>query len=174
MPSQGTYHVPVTHEYVIGLGGRIDPRTSGPTETTRTAIGWAADRVLAVGTDDLVRAISRGDSTFLDLHGCEVTALPEDLGRAAALVREATPGTDPDLDVGTLLRNAGLLGLEAYLEVGSPADLAFWGHDPSASLALGAGDGPPERRLVAVVRGGAFTDGDEHRGPFPRPDDTEG
>ena len=174
MPIHGHYHGPVTHEYVIGLGGRIDPRTAAPAETTRTAIGWAADRVLAVGTDDGVRAISRGNSTFLDLHGCVVTALPEDLERADALVREATAGSVPGLDVGTLLMDAGLLGQEATLEPGSPADLAFWCRDATVNMPISAAHGPPGLRLVAVVRGGAFTEGDEHRGPFPPRDIAEG
>jgi hypothetical protein len=164
----------MTHEYVIGLGGRIDSRTSGPAQTTRTAIGWAADRVLAVGTDDLVRAISRGDSTFLDLHGCVVTALPADLERADALVREATAGIDADLNVGALLLGAGLLGREATLEPGAPADLAFWGAGSASTIHVGAAHEPEGLRLVAVVRGGAFTEGDEHRGPFPRHDEAEG
>ena len=103
-----------------------------------------------------------------------VTALPEDLERADALVREATTGIDPDLDVGALLMDAGLLGPDASLEPGAPADLAFWGAGPASTVHIGAANGPPGRRLVAVVRGGAFTEGDEHRGPFPRPDDTEG
>lgn len=106
----------MTHEYVIAVGGRIQ-RTADEPEAA-TAIAWAADRVLAVGPDELVRAISRGDSTFLDLGGCVVTA---------------APGADGD-----------------DLEPGSPADLDFW-------------DGP---RIVARVRAGRFTEGDEHRGPF--------
>lgn len=66
-----------------------------------------------------MRAISRGDSTFLDLDGAVVTAL------------------DPP----------------TLLEPGAEADLAFWrdGDDP-----------------IAVVRAGAFTEGDEHAGPFRR------
>jgi hypothetical protein len=63
----------VTHEYVIAIGGRI-AGAHGVDGRVATAIAWAADRVLAVGSDDAVRAISRGDSTFLDLGGCAVTA----------------------------------------------------------------------------------------------------
>lgn len=114
----------MTHEYVIGIGGRIagtDPG-AGPAPT---AIAWAADAVLAVGSDETVRAISRGDSTFVDLDGCTVTA--------------GEHGT--------------------VLEPGAPADLDFWA-DP------GGADG--DRRLVASVRAGAFTEGDEHCGPFRR------
>ena len=106
----------MTHEYVIAVGGRIHVMGDEPEATT--AIAWAADRVLAIGSDELVRAISRGDSTFLGLGGCLVTA---------------APGGD-----------------SRELEPGSPADLDFW-------------DGP---RIVARVRAGRFTEGDEHRGPF--------
>ena len=106
----------MTHEYVIGVGGRI--RTVDGLDRGATSIAWAADRVLAVGPDDLVAAISRGDSTFLDLRGCLVTAASGDDGGA--------------------------------IEPGSLADLDFW-------------DGP---RIVARVRAGRFTEGDEHRGPF--------
>lgn len=107
----------MTHEYVIATGGRIigaDPSVA----TTATAIAWAADRVLAVGSDEAVRAISRGDSTFIDLDGCAVSALDG----------------------------------SATLEPGSPADLEF--RRPGSS------------DVVATVRAGAFTAGDEHRGPF--------
>ena len=41
------------------------------------------------------------------------------------------------------------------LEPGAAADLAFWRAD-----AVGA-------HLIAAVRDGAFTEGDEHYGPFP-------
>ena len=148
---------------MIGLGGRIEPRRPGPGGTAPTAIGWAADRVLAVGSDDVVRSISRGDSTFLDLGGCVVTALPDDTGRAEALVHEATVPGGSDLDLGALLIGAGLLDPDAALEPGSPADLAFWG---AGSPSSGPG-GLPVRRLVAVVRDDAFTEGDGHQGPFP-------
>jgi hypothetical protein len=107
----------MTHEYVIATGGRIlgtDPSGGA----AATAIAWAADRVLAVGSDAAVRAISRGDSTFIDLDGCAVRAL----------------------DASTTL------------EAGSSADLEF--RRPGSS------------EVIAVVRAGAFTVGDEHRGPF--------
>ena len=152
----------MTHEYVIGLGGRIEPHGLGPSDTAPTAIGWAADRMLAVGSDDVARSISRGDSTFLDLGGCVVTALPDDTGRAEALVREASVAGGSDLDLGALLIGAGLLDPDAALEPGSPADMAFWGASPGSS----GPDGRPALRLVAIVRDGAFTEGDEHRGPF--------
>lgn len=142
----------MTHEYVIAVGGRVEPHRPRRGGVAPTAIGWAADRVLAVGSDDVVRSISRGDSTFIDLGGCAVTALPGDLARADALVRETSPEAGPQIDVGALLVDAGLLDHRSLLEPGAPADLAFW--------KTGSG-------LIAIVRHGAFADGDEHRGPFP-------
>jgi predicted amidohydrolase YtcJ len=119
----------MTHEYVIALGGRI--RVSAhevPGEAPASAIAWAADRVLAVGSDDAVTSISRGDSIFLDLGGSVVTTSPAD-------------GADE-------------------LEPGSLADLDFWDADPS--------DPAGRPIIVASVRAGAFTQGDEHCGPFRR------
>jgi len=63
----------MTHEYVVALGGVIVGAVDADGEPA-TAIAWAADRILAVGHDGPVRAISRGDSTFLDLAGWLVTA----------------------------------------------------------------------------------------------------
>jgi hypothetical protein len=84
----GLYDGYVTHEYTIAVGGRIGPLGLGRTEVRDTAIAWAADSVLAVGSDDAVSSISRGDSTFLDLGGSLVTALPADLERAKALIED--------------------------------------------------------------------------------------
>jgi uncharacterized Zn-binding protein involved in type VI secretion len=98
----------MTHEYVIATGGLIlgaDP-TAG---ASATAIAWAADRVLAVGSDEVVRAISRGDSTFIDLDGCAVTRHGYERG-----LEPLEPGP---------------------LEPGSPADLAFWAGDPPRIVA---------------------------------------
>jgi len=112
----------MTHEYVIAVGGHVRGATSG--RQPATAIAWAADRVLAVGPDDVVSAISRGDSIFLDMGGCVVTPATGDV--------------------------------TGDLEAGSPADLDFWDPDPQ------------RRTIVARVRGGRFSDGDEHCGPFSR------
>jgi hypothetical protein len=147
----------MTHEYVIAYNGRVEPRGHEPA----TAIGWAAEAVLAVGSDEVVRAISRGDSTFIDLDGCIVTPLPADLERALDLVRTTT---DPGFDIGHMLLKEGLLETTS-LEAGSAADLAFWGPGPDPV-------GPDDRivlRLLASVRQGHFTEGDDHRGPFPAP-----
>lgn len=138
----------MTHEYIIATNGHIEPSTLDEDEAT--ALGWADDAVIAVGPDDVVRAISRGDSTFLDLCGCLVTPLPDAPSHADSLVREER-ATGPD--VARLLVEAGLLSGDATLEPGAPADLAFW----------------DETGLVAIVRGGRFTDSDDRRGPFPSP-----
>ena len=152
----------MTHEYVITLGGRIEPRGRGDGEAIPTALAWAADRVLAVGSDDAVRSISRGDSTFMDVGGCIITPLPDDPARAEALIRAASPRAAPDVDLGALLIDTGSLDPTAVLEPGSPADLAFW---ETGSESSGSGRAP-DLRLIAIVRGGHFSEGDEHRGPF--------
>ena len=136
----------MTHLYVIAVGGRVEP-VPGQAKVP-TAIGWAAEAVLAVGADEEVRSISRGDSSFVDISGCTVTALPTDIDRAVAAVASRAAGSG----LGSTLAQARLLGPDPVLATGSPADLAFWSGD----------------RLVAVVRAGAFTEGDEHFGPFPR------
>jgi predicted amidohydrolase YtcJ len=151
----------VTHEYVIALGGRILASPADPDAPPPTAIAWAADRVLAVGSDADVRAISRGDSTFLDLGGCVVTPLPEDVSLAEEALRQAIRA-DPSVDLVAALAAAGLVDSDAGLEPGSPADLAVWNTDPG-SVPAAAGT-----RVIAEVRAGAFTEGDEHSGPLSR------
>ena len=140
----------MSHQYVIALNGHIEPDPGGDSE--ETAVAWAAEAILAVGPDDVVRAISRGDSTFLDLCGCLVTPLPDAPSHADSLVREKRAGA---ADIARVLVESGLLSAEASLEPGAPADLAFW----------------DEGGLVAIVRGGHFSDGDPHRGPFPAASD---
>lgn len=153
----------MTHEYVIALGGIVvgaDP-AAGPAPT---AIAWAADRVLAVGPDADVRSISRGDSTFIDLLGCAVTPVPSDPAAAEALLRSLV-AAGRSFDPARALAQAGLIESPAILETGAPADLAFWSADPAAVPAQSAAT----LRIVATVRAGAFTEGDEHRGPFQSP-----
>jgi predicted amidohydrolase YtcJ len=67
----------VTHEYTILLGGTVIPGGGAP---DATAIAWAHDSVLLVGSDESVRAISRGDSHFVDLGGRFVVPLGAPLG----------------------------------------------------------------------------------------------
>jgi hypothetical protein len=153
----------MTHEYVIALGGRIlgsggsrVDGAAGDADGTRdiaTAIAWAADRILAIGTDDAVSSISRGDSTFLDLDGCGVTGIPRDLEAAEAAARGAWERGDR-ADLASMLVAAGQPDPIDNLEVGAPAELAIWAPDPP--------------RVVALVRAGAFTTGDAHAGPLRR------
>lgn len=65
----------MTHEYTLLSGGRV---IRGASQPDATAIAWAADTVLAIGTDEEVRAISRGDSHFVDLAGLTVVPLTAD------------------------------------------------------------------------------------------------
>ena len=72
----------MTHEYIIALGGRVHAVGAADAEMEpATAIAWAADHVLAIGPDEMVRGISRGDSIFLDLDGCVVTAAEDEAAR---------------------------------------------------------------------------------------------
>lgn len=65
----------MTHLYVILLGGTV---VRGGDAPDATALAWAGDTVLAVGTDAEVRTISRGDSTVVDLDGATVFPLHGD------------------------------------------------------------------------------------------------
>lgn len=83
----------MTHEYTILLGGTV---ISGGGAPDATAIAWAHDTVLLVGSDEDVRAISRGDSHFIDLVGRFVVPLGEPLGagsQADLAVFEKDPRT---------------------------------------------------------------------------------
>jgi len=150
----------VTHEYVIATGGIVLPRRGG-TDQPATALAWAADRVLAVGSDAMVRAISRGDSMFLDLRGCAVTTAPLDQSRAEALARALVAAGHGDALV-ERLADVGLIDDPGPPDVGASAELAFWNADPSRLDPSEAAS----LRMLAIVHGGAFTEGDEHRGPF--------
>jgi hypothetical protein len=90
----------MTHEYTIATGGVIAGTPTGPGIQPATAIAWAADTVLAVGTDAEMRALSRGDSIFLDLAGATICATRPVGGPLAT-------GDPADLDVraadGTLI-----------------------------------------------------------------------
>ena len=90
----------MTHLYTVLHRGTV--LCSG--EVPASAICWAADIVLAIGTDAEVSAITRGDSEFCDLRGAFVIPLAAD--------------AEPRWPV------------EATLEVGGPADLAILDGDP--------------------------------------------
>jgi len=62
----------VTHEYTLLLGGRVIRGGDAP---EATAIAWAADTILVIGSDEEVRSISRGDSRFVELGGATVIPL---------------------------------------------------------------------------------------------------
>ncbi len=66
----------MTHQYTLLLGGTVMP---GGGQPDVSAIAWAEQIVLALGTDDEVRAISRGDSHFVGLAGMVVVPLGEKL-----------------------------------------------------------------------------------------------
>lgn len=59
----------MTHRYTVLVGGTVLPSQDG---RSATAIAWAEGVVLAVGTDEQVRGVSRGDSHVIDLHGAFV------------------------------------------------------------------------------------------------------
>src|SRR5215203_7195488 len=91
----------MTHRYTILIRGRIIP---GGDEPEVSAIAWAADTLIALGSDDIVLGASRGDSYMIDLQGATVVALDE--GQDVVWPSEAT------------------------LEVGGPADLMVLQGDP--------------------------------------------
>jgi hypothetical protein len=95
------YPSTVTHEYTILTGGLVLP---GPEGSACSAIAWADAVILAIGADEEVRAISRGDSHFHELRGMAVVPL-------GAGDRIHWP---PD----------------GRLEVGGPADMALLDGDP--------------------------------------------
>ncbi|MEO7333384.1 MAG: hypothetical protein ABIZ71_05530 [Gemmatimonadales bacterium] len=118
----------MTHEYTLLVGGVV---IRGGDEPDATAIAWAADTVLAIGSDAEVRAISRGDSHFSELLGATVIPLGG--------------GGEPRWPT------------DATLEVGGPADLAVLRVDPRAAGGPGSGDGPLE--TLALIRGGRVVTG---------------
>jgi predicted amidohydrolase YtcJ len=91
----------MTHRYTLLIRGTV---ISGRDEPDVSAIAWAADTVIALGSDDDVRGTSRGDSHIIDLGGASVVALGE--GPDARWPPSAT------------------------LEVGGRADLAVLESDP--------------------------------------------
>jgi predicted amidohydrolase YtcJ len=90
----------VSHLYVILRGGTVVP---GPGEPDATAIAWARDTILIVGSDEDATGISRGDSDFHELEGSVVVPL------------DASGRPDP---------------VGGVLEIGGQADLAVLDADP--------------------------------------------
>jgi predicted amidohydrolase YtcJ len=91
----------MTHEYVIVIGATV---VRGTGEPDATAIAWAHGTILAIGSDEEVTAISRGDSAVCTLDGAVVIPLDG--------------GDDPTWPTSRELR------------VGGPADLAVLAADP--------------------------------------------
>jgi predicted amidohydrolase YtcJ len=116
----------VTHRYTLLIGGTV---ISGRDEPDASAIAWAADTVIALGTDDEVRGASRGDSYVVDLGGASVVALSE--GPDARWPPDAT------------------------LEVGGRADLAVLESDPR----IAGPRAQHRRSALALVRGGRVVAG---------------
>jgi predicted amidohydrolase YtcJ len=132
----------VTHEYTILFGGTVV--TGGNGEPDATAVGWAEDTVLAIGTDAEVRAMSRGDSTFVDLRGAFVVA------RTAEVETADGPGDG----AGDAWQTA------AGLEVGSRADLVVLDGDPRQSSAdRPDAPGTQRVRVLAIIRAGRLVAG---------------
>jgi len=129
----------MSHQYTIATRGVV--LSTGLTPNP-TALAWADGTVLAVGDDAAVRALSRGDSTFVDLAGRAVSA-----------------GTDPDTAVdrlrGAVASGAAGTAADALprLEPGSPADLLIWSSDPRRLEPADAAS----LSVVGVVRGGRLS-----------------
>lgn len=56
----------MTHEYTLLVGGVVRPGGGAP---EATALAFAHDTVLAVGSDAAIHGISRGDSRVVELRG---------------------------------------------------------------------------------------------------------
>ena len=126
----------MTHEYTVATGGLV---LGGGTGAKATALAWAEDTILAVGDDATVRAVSRGDSTFVDLAGRAVSA-GRDAVEATRRLRAAVRTGSSELDL-------------EELEPGTAADLLIWSHDPRALAPKEA----EQLHVVATVVGGRLS-----------------
>jgi predicted amidohydrolase YtcJ len=131
----------MTHEYTVATNGFV---LGGAGSGRATALAWAEDTILAVGDDATVRAVSRGDSTFVDLAGRAVSAGQDAAGATARLRASVRAGSaGPGLEA---------LGLDE-LEPGSAADLLIWSHDPRTL----APEDAEQLQVVATVVGGKLS-----------------
>ncbi len=119
----------MTHQYTLLLGATILP---GLDARPASAIAWAEGTVLAIGSDDEVLSISRGDSTIVRTRRAWIVPLGA----------EPEPTWPPD----------------ATLDVGGSADLAVLDGDPrrpgEAAPASGTRPG-----VIALVRNGRIVAG---------------
>jgi hypothetical protein len=132
----------VSHLYTLLVGGTVITNDGTPDVT---ALAWAADTLLALGSDDEVRAISRGDSRVVELGGAYVVPLGGGLDAA----------WPPP----------------AVLAVGGPADLDIVAADPRRSVGARAGGTVGRPPAIAIVRGGRVVSG---RLPGTRAGDVHG
>ena len=116
----------MTHRYTLLVGGTV---ISGRDEPDASAVAWAEDTVIALGSDDDVRTISRGDSHLIDLDGAWVVPL----------------GEAPD----------ACWPPHATLEIGGLADLAVVEDDPRR---LDTPE-PRRLPAIALIRGGRVVAG---------------
>jgi predicted amidohydrolase YtcJ len=116
----------VTHRYTLLVGGTV---ISGRDEPDASAIAWAEDTVIAIGSDADVAGISRGDSHRFDLAGAHVLPL----------------GDGPEARWPTA----------ATLEIGGRADLAVVRDDPRRIDAPEV----RQLRAKALIRGGRVVAG---------------
>ena len=116
----------MTHLYTLLVGGVVLP---GRDEPAVSAIAWADGTIIALGSDDDVRSISRGDSHLIELDGAAVIPLAE--GAEAHWPPDAT------------------------LAVGGGADLAVVGADPRGLT----GRAGRRLEALALVRGGRVVAG---------------
>lgn len=118
----------MTHLYTLLVGGTVIP---GGGQPDASAIAWAEGVVIAMGGDDMVRAVSRGDSDLLHLQGAIVIPL-------AAESDACWP-------------------VRVTLEVGGPADLAILNRDPREAGGHPSVD--LEADVLALIRGGRLVRG---------------
>jgi len=96
----------VSHLYTLLVGGVVRPGGGAP---DASAIAWAHDTVLMIGSDEDVRAISRGDSHVVDIGGLVVVPLGETLeigGPADLKVLDAKSNSIAVVRVGRVVEGA--------------------------------------------------------------------